>query len=304
MLRESEDQLILRSDDDFTLGDERAPVRPNVFQFVDYRIFLKDMLNYKRTINPSYSENAFIFAAGFGKNSRGYFGLVTKGKRNLTPKSILGFSSALGLDAEESIYFENMVLFNQSETDKEKKTFLDRMKVGARGKEAKLIQVLDHQYRYLNEWHLVVIREMVMLTDFREDPEWIVKKLGGKVSKEKVVEGINDLLGLGLISRNIKGELIQTEPAVLFEANSQNFKNSSNLHKHFALKAADALENVSYDKRAAQLITLSLPNKRFEELRKEMQGFTKKILKEYGVSDGEKNDVIIQLGSQLLMISE
>lgn len=278
--------------------------RPNVFDYVDYRLFLKDMLHYKKSLNQNFSENAFIFSAGFGKNSRGYFGLITKGKRNLTSKSIIGFSNSMALAADESIYFENMVLFNQAEDEKEKYRFFERMKVGANGKKARIVNFLEHQYRYLNEWHIVVLLEMVTLTDFKEDPEWIRKKLGGKITKEKVIEGLNDLVELGLLSRNAEGKLVQSEPVVIFEDNAQNFKNSYNLHKHFALRAADAMENVDYDKRAAQLITLCLPRDRFEELRREMKEFTKKILREYQPATDRSNNMIVQLGSQLINISE
>lgn len=276
--------------------------RPVVFNYVDYRLFLKDVLTYKKSLNPNFSENAFIYAAGFGKNSRGYFGLVVKGKRNLTSKSIMGFSTAMSLSAEEAIYFENMVLFNQAESEKEKIQFFERMKVGARGKKAKLIQVLEHQYRYLNEWHLIVLREVVNLSDFREEPEWIIQKLGGAVTKDKVVEGLNDLLALGLITRDSNGKLIQSEPVVLFEDNSQNFRNSSNLHKQFAQRASEAIEKLPYEQRAAQLITVSISKDRFEELRNEMKVFTKRILEEYGSSNA--SDVVVQLGSQLLQVTK
>ncbi|MGE3608929.1 MAG: TIGR02147 family protein [Bacteriovoracaceae bacterium] len=279
--------------------------RPIVFDYADYRAFLKDMYLYKKGNNPQYSENAFIFAAGFGKNSRGYLGLLIKGKRNLTSKSIIGFSSAMNLAADEAIYFENMVLFNQAETEKEKLHFFERMKVGAKGRKAKLVKVLDSQFRYLNEWHLVVIRELITLKDFKDSPVWISKRLGGKISAQKAEEAINDLLILGLITRDQTGKLVQSEPVVLFEDNSQNFKNSSNLHKEFSLKAAEAIESLPYEKRAAQLITLSIPKDRFEELRNEMKLFTKIILEKYGdTKSSEGNELVIQLGSQLLQVTE
>lgn len=285
---------------------EARPIteRPNVFNYMNYRHFLRDMYLYKKSKNASYSENAFVYAAGFGKNSRGYLGLIFKNKRNLTSKSILGFSTAMDLSAEESIYFENMVLFNQAETEKEKISFFERMKVGARGKKAKLVMVLEHQYRYLNEWHLIVLRELIVLKDFKEEPEWIISRLGRKITKEKVLEGLDDLLRLGLIARDDQGKLVQSEPVVLFEDTALNFKSSSNLHKQFAIKAADAMERLPYEKRAAQLITLSIPKARFEELRNEMKLFTKKILEEYAVTPEKSSEMVVQIGSQLLQITE
>lgn len=282
-----------------------APLsRPRVFDFMDYRVFLKEMYDFKKTINPSYSENAFIFSAGFGKNSRGYLGLILKGKRNLASKSIIGFSEAMGLNAKEAIFFENMVLFNQSESEKEKIHFFERMKVGAVGEESKLVQILSSQYRFLNEWHLIVLREIINLKDFKENIDWIEKKLKSQISKEKIKEGIEDLLTLGLLARDAMNKLVQSEPIVLFTDNKQNFKNSNNLHKQFCQKAAHAMEFLPYEQRAAQLITLSIPAKEFESLRKELQETTQNILKKYANHSSEKNDLITQIGIQMVNITE
>ncbi len=291
---------------DAIMSSEQKPgktPRPSIYDYSEYRSFLRDMLDHKKGINPSYSENAFIFAAGFGKNSRGYFGLLMKNKRNLTAKSIMGFSTAMNLCAEEAIYFENMVMFNQAESEKEKVMFFERMKVGARGKKAKLITVLEHQYRFLNEWHLIVLKEVILLADFREDANWIVAKLGNTLTAEKVTEGLNDLMELGLITRDVNGKLVPCEKVVIFNDNSQNFKSSKNLHKQFAQKAAEAME-LPYEQRGAQLMTLCVPRARFEELRNEMKNFTKRILEEFPPSETEPNDLVVQLGQQLLKITE
>jgi uncharacterized protein (TIGR02147 family) len=282
----------------------KSQSRPSIFSYLDFRHFLKDMLIYKKTINPSFSENAFVYAAGFGKNSRGYLGLILKNKRNLTSKSVIGFSTAMNLKAHEAIYFENMVHFNQAKTEKEKLIFFERMKVSAQGKKAKLVKVLEHQYRYLNEWHLVVLREIVLLKDFREDPGWVVEKLGGKISKEKVVEGFNDLLELGLLGRTQEGKLVQAESVIHFEDDSSNFKSSTNLHRDFALRASKSIAELPYEKRAAQLITLSIPTSRFEDLRDELKRFTKKILEEYTQGNHEVDEIVVQIGSQLLNLTD
>ena len=78
--------------------------KPSVFSYVCFREFLRDAYNYKNHLNPSFSENAFTQAAGFGKSSRGYLGLLIKGKRNLTAQTIFGFSKALKLSPKETMY--------------------------------------------------------------------------------------------------------------------------------------------------------------------------------------------------------
>ncbi len=279
-----------------------GPKRPNVFSYLDYRDYLKDAYNHRKEMNPRFSENAFALAAGFGKNSRGYLGLVVKGKRNLTAKSIVGFARALSLPPQEALYFENMVHFCQADTEKEKVYFFDRLKVAAKGQESVPVALLDSHLRFLNEWHLVVLREMVALSDFREDAEWIARRLGGRVSATKAREGLADLLTLGLIARGAEGKLVQSDPVVLYKDTKQNFKNACNLHKDFAARASAAMVDQPYEKRAAQLITLSVPAATFEDLRREMQEMTENILKKYG-SMPTGTDQVVQMGIQLLQVT-
>lgn len=293
-----------KSQNDSAVNESSVKVRPNVFSYSDYRSFLRDMYQYKKSLNSQFSENAFVFQAGFGKNSRGYLGLVLKGKRNLTAKSIIGFSQAMGLGSEESIFFENMVLFNQAKTEKEKVYFFERMKVGARGAKSKIVDVLSSQYRYLNEWHLVVLRELVGLVDFKEDADWIVRRLNHRISKDKVEQGIEDLLNLGLIARNETGKLVISDPIVLFSSTKNNFKNSSKLHHDFCQKAAEEMMLEDFENRAAQLMTLSISQKKFEDLRQELKDFTKMILKKYVHNEKNTADIVVQIGSQLIKLTK
>lgn len=277
--------------------------RPNVFAYLNYRDFLKDSYAHRKDVNPRFSENAFALAAGFGKNSRGYLGLVVKGKRNLTAKSIVGFARALGLGAKEALFFENMVHFCQAEDEKERIYYFERLKVAAQGEASAPVAFLDSHLRFLNEWHLVVLREVINLVDFKEDSAWIYKRLGGKIAISKIEEGLKDLQVLDLVGRDAAGKLIQKDPMMLFKDAKSNFRNSTNLHKDFAARASDAMVNDPYEKRAAQLITLSIPKDDIEELRSEMQKIAEEILKKYGNASAGSQSQVVQLGIQLLQLT-
>lgn len=277
---------------------------PSVFNYTDFREFLKDAFLYKKQINPSYSESAFIMNAGFGASSRGYFGLIIKGKRNLTTKTILGFATALKLNPQETMYFENMVHFNQTDKEEEKVFFFERMKVSAVGSKTKAIEILESQYRYVSQWYLIALREVVMLKDFKEDEAWIVKKMRNRLTKDEVKTGLQDLLNLGLITRNDQGKLIQSEPIVTFTDNKNNFKNAVKLHQQFNEKAKELLELDPYEKRSARLTTLSCKKSDFESMRTEMKIFSDMLLKKYAGDNTTEAEVVLQLGMQLFYLTE
>src|SRR4051812_14946020 len=86
-------------------------VKPSIFEFVDYRAFLKAMIDFEKSRGEfSYS----IFAERAGFQSRSYLRTVITGKRNLTAdatsKVIVGFA----LNLKEGEAFRALVYFNQA----------------------------------------------------------------------------------------------------------------------------------------------------------------------------------------------
>ena len=146
---------------------------PSIFHFTNYRDFLKAFFEFKKLTNPTYSASMFARKAGLGTNSRGYLKLVIENKRNLSAQTIRSFSEALGLNPQEGLYFENLVLFNQSERDQDKKHYLERMMTANHSKKSEQLELLRSQQAYLSNWHCVAIRELIAHHEFKErsDPK-------------------------------------------------------------------------------------------------------------------------------------
>lgn len=276
--------------------------RPIVFDYTNYRFFLKDSYDYLKAKNPAFSENAFVQAAGLGKNSRGYLGLILKEKRNLANKTIIGFSKVLKLNSQESIYFENLVYFNQSSTDEDKKFYFERMQVSIQGIKSKKFEILEGQYRFVNNWHYLALREIINLSDFEENETYIYKKLKKKIDKKEIMQSIDDLINLGFITRNQKGKLVQSDSIITFNDNKENFKNTTKLHTKYFDVMKDMMENEDYANRSAQLVTLSCSQEDFESLREEIKEFRDQILEKYASSD-KSADIIVQCGLQVAKIT-
>lgn len=272
--------------------------RPIVFDYTNYRDFLRDGYEFLKLKNPAFSENAFVQAAGLGKNSRGYLGLILKEKRNLANKTIIGFSKVLKLSSQESIYFENLVYFNQATTDEDKKFYFERMQASIQGIRSKKFEILEGQYRFVNNWHYLAIRELVNLSDFEESESYIYKKLKKRVDKKSIMQAIDDLINLGFITRNQKGKLVQSDSIVTFNDTKENFKNTTKLHTKYLEVMKEMMEQEGYENRSAQLLTISCSQEDFESLREEIREFRDHILEKYARSD-KSSDLIIQCGLQL-----
>lgn len=92
--------------------------------------------NYREALTTFYSEMkkkdvGFTYASFSKKSdlaSPNYLKLIMDGKRDLTVANIHAFARGLGLEGAEIEYFEALVLENQSESDREKKYYSQKLK--------------------------------------------------------------------------------------------------------------------------------------------------------------------------------
>lgn len=275
-----------------------ATERPVIYDYVDYRAFLQDSLAHIQQRNPKYSATAFVRQAGFGENSRGYLNLILNGKRNLSSSTILGFARTLKLNEKETFHFENLVHYNQATTEKEKTLYFERINKNMKGKSSKAFELLKSQYNYFSHWYLVAIRELVSNDGFKEDYDYIARRLRQKVSKKEVTEAIADLINLGLLARDEKGTLIQSEEFINFTDTSMNYTVVNNLHSQFLDKAKETLNEDAYANRSASCVVLATDKENFEKIREEIKAFREHILNKYGTQNA-KVDCVLNLGIQL-----
>jgi len=92
----------------------------NIFFYINYRKFLND---YLKTNGLTY----YKFSKKVGINSSAFFFNIIKGKRNLTQKMLLKTAWAIGLNFDETEYFENLVDFRRVKNQHEKKFYLRKI---------------------------------------------------------------------------------------------------------------------------------------------------------------------------------
>ena len=68
---------------------------PNIFEYADYREYLKDYYEHSKDTKDNFSYRYFAQKAGFASSNFLY--LIIHGKRNLTKDYIPNFGKALGL---------------------------------------------------------------------------------------------------------------------------------------------------------------------------------------------------------------
>jgi len=276
---------------------------PELYTYQDYRKFLKDWLQHRKQIQSEYSGALFAKKAGF--QSHTLLGMVIRGERNLSYTAIRSFAKALNLKAREKIYFEKLVLFNQSKNSQEKADFFEELVSLSQSAGKNLLTQLKDYAKCISHWYVTAVHELVLLPDFKADPSWMSKKLKGKISKKEAGEAWDILLNLGLVKLNpATNHFEQAHPAMDFDPGMVDFA-IRNFHKEFLERAKSAIDQESLAERELSSLTLAVSEEDLPDLREKIKEFRKQLNLIYSKgSESKKAKHVISLNMQLLVLTE
>ncbi len=177
--------------------------KPSIFSYSSYRKYLRDVyLHFKKTV-PGFAYATISEKAGFSSPS--FIKLVIDGKKNVSADSANRIAVALKLNKQQTSYFKLLVEFEQAEDLETKVAVIAR--IDTYRKRSSPDRILPADHIYLSKWYYCAIREMVDLIDWKEDPEYISKKLRGLVSPAQVRSALSYLETHGFLERAPGGSL-------------------------------------------------------------------------------------------------
>lgn len=271
-------------------GENRI-VEPDVLQYTNYRVFLRDYYEFKKKTVPAFSLRFFAEKAGL--SSHAHLKLTIDGKRNITKNTVVKLIHGLGLDGQRAAYFESLVFFNQAQTDADKQVYYAQLlKASPR---SKLHKMDAAQFRIFREWHHSAILEMVALKDFRPIPDWISKRLGGLITPAQVTESLKLLVELGLLVKTANGYR-QRDPLITTDDEVQDLMVKM-YHLQMLKLSADMLSALPGSQRDVSALTFSIKREDFPNLKKHLQLMRKELL-DFSAKAGEGEDVV-QINIQL-----
>ncbi|MDC1173947.1 TIGR02147 family protein [Bacteriovoracaceae bacterium] len=266
-----------------------------IFSFTDYSDFLNAYVNeYGRYSHGPF--NLKNWAKRLGYKSPSSLAMVLNKQRFPTWKMIAAFSEDFKLNKNERRYFELLV---ELERKKLKGEPLEEII-----KEAKRISGL-HEYQQINfnqftvvsDWYCYAIKRLVALKDFQNNEDWIFKKLRRKVSKAKIRNAIDSLIGVGLVKQTADGGLADSNPKT-HTGNEVPSAAIRSHHRGMIERSLEALEEQSIENRIFQAMTLSMDKstdkeKAFDDIKNFINDFNRKYSKD------NNGDSVYQLNVQL-----
>jgi len=233
----------------------------DIFDYSDYRKFIKDLQQTKSALSAAFSYRYFAQKANI--NSSSFYPQIVKGKRNLTKNTIMKTCVAFRLNDREAEYFENLVFFNQAKTIKEKNHYFEKLVELQKLRNVKKIK--EEQYGYFSEWYHCIIREIVTYVDFKEDFGALGKMLNPPVTAKQARDSVRLLLRLGFLKK-ADDRYAQTEPLLASDSGT-DFKvhQIMNFQIQMLKMAIESYDRWEPDKRLTSATTFSISEKSYHQ---------------------------------------
>jgi len=288
-------------------------VIPSVFSYLDYRAYLKDFYNHKKSINPNFSLTVFSEKAGLA--TRNYLKRVMDGERPLNSELIPKFCLGLGLGPKEKVYFEALVNFNQTKDVESKKHYFNALTQATEHVKGSVVEVARDQFEVYGHWHILPIRELVLLKDFEENPNYIVRKMKNKISKKQAQEAIDVLLRIGLLVRDPKTQkLKQANPVIVYDKGVVNMV-VREFHKQTLDRTKEAIAEDDFESWDLRSLALAVPQEELKNISGALKDFIHELNMKHSLPAGENNkednnkddkkaDAVILLNAQLITITK
>lgn len=270
--------------------------KARIFDFYDFRSFLKNELEYRKGINPAYSYRSFALSMGINPSN---LLRVMSRERNISPKTLPLFVKHLKLNQAESEYFELLVLFDQTPDLKTKALIQEQIR---QFRKSRLTKTQPSQYEFYEKWYHTVIREYISLVPCTRDSyKEIAKNLTPVVTAPLVKASLELLEKLNLIETNSLGYFRQTS-VTLTTGDDWTGAAIHAFQKQMSALGEAALDQYRKSERDISTITMSLSNAGLAKMKSKLSAVRKELI-QIALEDEGQNK-IYQLNYQLFPLTQ
>ena len=268
----------------------------DVFDYVDYRAYLRDFYRAKKAESRAFSFRQFSMRAKL--KSPNALKRVMEGDRNLTREMARKFAKACGLDGDAREYFEHLVAFDQAKTVAERDAAYAELSGFRRYRQAHKLEVAHAAYH--SNWYIPAVRELAAASDFKADPKWIARQMVPRISVAEAKRALRTLLELGFLVEDEKGRLTQADEVVSTGPEMQHV-HIARYHMMMMERAVASIDLVPPGERDISSLTLLVGSDGLERLKRRLQRLRRELIQLSLLDAGAKQ--VVQLNLQLFPLS-
>jgi len=272
------------------MGEKKATRK--VFEYLDYREFLKDYYNSKKEANPAFSLRVFSDKIGF--KAKDFISRVMSGSKNLSDQSISKVAAGLRLGKHETEFFTGLVKFNQAETTEDRNAAFEEMQAALKvARFAEKQHVLGHaQYMVYSHWRHLTVRSLIGMFGFNGDYETLAKQVRPHITAEEAKKSVQLLEECELIKKDKSGKYVLTENSITTGDRTSKLA-LRGYHQHCLKLAADSIDRDPPSSRHISGLTLGISQEGYERIVERINAFRKEIA--LIAEEDQNSDKVFQL---------
>jgi uncharacterized protein (TIGR02147 family) len=244
----------------------------NIYEYLDYRSFLKDYYKYMKSQNVGFSYRFFAKIAKL--KTENYLKLVIDRKIHLSNKIRRKFAKACNFNVEEKEFFYLLIDFARSKDFKKKNQIFKRISKRIKFINQKKIGI--DQYKILSKWYYLVVRSLISIKGIDNDIKSLSKIMNGYLTPAQIKESIELLLDLNFIRENENGyELCDRNIIAEDDAQADAIRN---FHSQMIPIGALAVKKNDVNEREIRAITLGLTKINAKEVKTLIRNFYKDLV--------------------------
>lgn len=271
-------------------------INVSVFDFIDFRDFLAQVLHHLRNQNKSLTYRKL--STEFGFKSPNFLLLLVQKKRKMSLQTAKKIAKKLNLGRYEQEYFLLMVqsTLTTDITDREQVT--KKMLGLQRNRHQKNIE--PQLYELYENWYQVILREIINLRQIPQTPNFLSSFFEEKITEKQALQALEKLKQLGLIEKrnnrwmnlqvNLKtGDFFSNTFIVLF-------------HKKMLELAGKSLDQKSGNERYLSSLSLPVSESSHQKIRELIEDFKTKALEI--CEESPESDRVMQLNLQFFPMTK
>ena len=270
--------------------------KPEIVSYLDFRVFLKDYLEFYRKKRGAFRFQTLVEEFGF--KTRSHYIDVLKG-RKLSKRYLSCYIRFCEFSEDQADYFEALVAYNQENLPSKKAVLFDRLVETA--PHLQTLQLEQEIYSYFSKWYYPVVLSLIDLNPKEYDCKRLSQKSKYPLKATEAKEALIELKKLGFIKWNdveYQWEFVKK----FFKATKGAQSAALTPFHHEMQNLGIAAYQKDYENQVFSTLTLSMSEKTKEEIISMMAEFRKSILNK--VKEDSNSEVVMQINMQTFPLSK
>jgi len=243
----------------------------SVFEYLDYRAYLKDFYEERKKRQGFFSYRYFGDKVGIDPS---YLLKVMLQSRHLSEKSIPRVSTFCGLTGSEAEYFSTLIHFSKARSQGESKMLFEKLLSIRYVKSRRLV---EEQYEYFRTWYHPVVRSVLEYFDFQGDFALLGKQLSPPITAKEARASIQLLEKLHLIKNDENGRYCLTDTAVT-TGNEWHSAAIAAFQEQTIRLSQESVDRHDRRLRDISTVTMNICAADFEEIRERITEFRRSLI--------------------------